>query len=74
MKNLFSLLGSKEDAAADERYQQAMVDADIEGMADDADYAALTRRMDEDGLSAEARLDRLRAFVAARQAASLKQG
>lgn len=59
----------KEELAARERYQQAMVDADIEGMADDPEYEGLVRQMDDEQLSVEARIERLKSLAQKRQAA-----
>lgn len=65
----FKKTDAKEHEAARLRYQQAMVDADIEGMADDPEYAALTDEMDREGLTTEQRLESLQALVRRRAAA-----
>ena len=42
------------------RYDQAMVDADIEGMTDDPAYIALVKEMDKQGLRADLRIKRIK--------------
>ena len=49
------------------RYEQAMVDADIEGMPRDAGYDALIAEMERKGLSTDAQIKRLTAYARQRQ-------
>lgn len=49
------------------RYDQAMVDADIEGMARDLEVEAFVREMDKQGLRADLRIKRLKAFLTERR-------
>ena len=49
------------------RYEQAMVDADIEGLARDAETEALIEQWHADGLTPDECIERLKALVYQRQ-------
>lgn len=55
-------------SAALERYQQALIDADIEGLAADPEAEALVAAWRAEGLDAETRIARLKALYRERQA------
>ena len=50
------------DAEAHERYEQAMVDADIEGLASDPEAARLAAQMDAERIPIETQIERLKAY------------
>ncbi len=53
---------SAPDAAARERYEQAMVDADIEGLARDPEAEKLSAEMDTQGIPIEEQISRLKVY------------
>ena len=61
------LMTGKSKAAAQYRYEQAMIDADIEGLARDPEAEALVEQWREDGVSVEDRIERLKQFYSDRQ-------
>ena len=54
--------------AARERYEQAMVDADIEGLPRSPEIEAMIARWDAEGIDAEEQIRRLKAHFAERSA------
>ena len=62
MKNKPNSLTDELSAEARERYEQAMVDADIEGLASDQEAARLAARMDAERIPIEAQIERLKAY------------
>lgn len=62
MSGSSNILTDKLEIAARERYEQALVDADIEGLADDPEAAQLAAQMDADGVSIETQIERLKAY------------
>ena len=59
---------SRNPADAAWRYEQAQVDADIEGLPRDAEAEALITAMTEAGVSPELQIDRIKALFLARKA------
>ncbi|MGD9537104.1 MAG: hypothetical protein AB7P52_05045 [Alphaproteobacteria bacterium] len=57
-------LKNSRSKAAQARYRQAMVDADIEGLARDPGAEKLVEDMRAQGVSVEERIERLKAFFA----------
>ena len=62
MKHEPNPLTDKSDAEARERYEQALVDADIEGLADDPEAARLAAQMDVEHIPIETQIERLKAY------------
>lgn len=57
----------KEKLAAKARYEQAMIDADIEGLARDPEAEALVEQWRNAGIPVEDRIERLKALYQNRQ-------
>lgn len=62
MKNQPNPLTNKMNAEARERYEQALVDADIEGLARDSEAEKLAAQMDAEGVPIEDQIKRLKAY------------
>lgn len=62
MKNQPRPLMNKLIVEARERYEQALVDADIEGLARDSEAEELAAQMDAEGVPIEDQIKRLKAY------------